>query len=114
MGHPIAHHSLMSRARIVAILTLTVAPLPAITVQTPSAGFEENKGQFAPEVLYAFRGAGPYLTKNSLELSPDRLSMRFEGGNIAAVVSSLDTLPYAVNVAAWPEALARAGCLPVA
>ena len=87
----------MFLVRLAALMSLAVAPLAAVGQPFP-IGFEENRGQFPGEVLYALRSGGTYLTRNSLELSPDRLSMQFEGANPATLVSSSDTLPYTVNV----------------
>ncbi len=72
------------------------APASAVTLNA-RAGFEQNRGQFPPSVLYALR-PGAYLTSNALVLSPDQVVMSFEGSLPASRVLPSDPLPYLVNI----------------
>lgn len=84
-----------------------VAACRLLAIDVPLAappGFEENRGQFPPDVAYAFR-PWAYLTNHSLELTPEALSIQFEGANPATVLEPSATLAYTVNVYSGAKAV---------
>jgi organic hydroperoxide reductase OsmC/OhrA len=48
--------------------------------QIPAIGFEENKGQYPKEILYASR-AGAYVTSTAFVLAQMQASMQFENAS---------------------------------
>ena len=88
----------MGVIRLAALAMVAACNLLAVNVPlTAPSGFEENKGQFPSKVQYALRPS-VYLTSNSLEFSPQELSMQFGSSNFATALVPADTLPYTVNV----------------
>ena len=88
---------------VIAIRSLVLAaclPLAVCATTIPiqwETGFETNQGQFRSDVLF---GARPdaYVTATSLVLSPDQVTIQFEGANPNPTSNPSGQLPYVVNV----------------
>jgi hypothetical protein len=65
--------------------------------QGPAIGFEENKGQYPKDILYASR-AGAYVTSTAFVLAPMQASMQFESASPGLVPRPGDALAGQVNV----------------
>jgi hypothetical protein len=61
----------------------------------PGIGFEQNKGQFSSDILFAARPIG-YVSATSLVVPP--VSIQWAGGNAASAVTPSDPVPFTVNV----------------
>src|SRR5271157_455879 len=65
--------------------------------QVPAIGFEENKGQYPKDILYASR-AGAYVTSTAFVLAPMQASLQFESASPGLQPQPGDALPGQVNV----------------
>ena len=65
--------------------------------QVPALGFEENKGQYPQEILYASR-SGAYVTSTAFVLAPMQASMQFENASPGVQPRPGDALAGQINV----------------